>query len=252
MAYRPDPDLEFLQFCSSEDLEELVHFLTFDKDHKPRMTEGLTSNNNYKRYYPNHQMYWQEIAEEIQRFGGNTVSNLFRMGKGVLYREILCDVCKKMKVEYQDSSSTKEIELELLEKIIEKTLSELSREELESIANELNIPSSGIPKSVISAAILKATHSYLASTTGFAVINTAGSLGIVTATVGQMISNTVLGRILGVATGPVGWLATTAWMINDIASPATRITIPAVIKVACLRLALNNKTENEFIGNVNL
>jgi hypothetical protein len=31
MAYRTDPDLEFLQFCGNDDLRILVDFLTKDK-----------------------------------------------------------------------------------------------------------------------------------------------------------------------------------------------------------------------------
>ena len=104
MAYRYDPDLEFLAECSDTDLEDLVYCLTHDKDGTVRLTEELTMSDKYKRYSPKHSMYWEEIAAEIQCFGANTFATIFRGGKGVLYKEVLTDVCDKMKVNYNSSS----------------------------------------------------------------------------------------------------------------------------------------------------
>lgn len=65
MAYRDDADLNFLGTLSSEELNDLVSILTKDKNGELRLTENLTYSEKYKRYYPAHQLYWQEIAEEI-------------------------------------------------------------------------------------------------------------------------------------------------------------------------------------------
>ena len=46
---------------------------------------------------------------------------------------------------------------------------------------------------------------------------------------------TVLTRTAAILTGPLGWAATGLWTAVDIASPAYRVTIPAVIQVAFLR-----------------
>ena len=89
MAYRIDPDLEFLSKLTSEELKPLVHVLVYDKDNKKRLTEEITSNDKYKQFNPEHSKYWDVIAEEIQRFGGNSFTNILPGGKGVLYREIL-------------------------------------------------------------------------------------------------------------------------------------------------------------------
>ena len=121
MAYRHDPDLEFLSSLSYKELDDLVYLLTHDKDGERRLTESLTQEDNYKKYYPDHTQYWKEIAAEIQCFGGNTFVNMFR-GGGVSYKEILCDVCDKMKVNYNKDSSTKKIEQNLLLKILEDAL----------------------------------------------------------------------------------------------------------------------------------
>ena len=117
---------------------------------------------------------------------------------------------------------------------------------IKKIANDLNIPSDGIPQSALTAAILKAIHAYLTTTTSIVLTQGGVIVGTATATVGTMIGNTIVGRILGVATGPVGWITTTAWMIGDIASPAMRVTIPAVLQVALLRVS--KSVENTSIS----
>ena len=94
MAYRYDEDLEFLRDVKSSDLNDLVDVLTKDKDGEKRITEYLTTNDLYKQYYPDHKKYIHIILNEIQTFGGNSFANAFR-GGGVMYREILCDVCNK-------------------------------------------------------------------------------------------------------------------------------------------------------------
>lgn len=48
-------------------------------------------------------------------------------------------------------------------------------------------------------------------------------------------SGTVLSRTLSILTGPVGWALTAAWTAYDIAGPAYRVIVPAVIYIAYLR-----------------
>lgn len=62
MAYRYDNDLEFLKSLSSTELNDLVYILTHDKDGEKRLTENLTFSDKYKRFYPDHTQYWDEIA----------------------------------------------------------------------------------------------------------------------------------------------------------------------------------------------
>ncbi|ULJ68590.1 DUF3944 domain-containing protein [Wielerella bovis] len=90
MAYRDDAGLNFLGTLSSEELNDLVNILIYDKDGDARFTEGLTISDNYKKYKPNHKMYWKEIAEEIQLFGGNTIVNLLFRFKRVWNTKKFC------------------------------------------------------------------------------------------------------------------------------------------------------------------
>jgi len=110
MAYRFDGDLEFLANSSDEELDTLFNILTKDKDGKTRISEEILSDTRYKRYNPKHSQYWELLAEELQLFGASSLVSKFR-NKGVLYKEILSDVCDKLKVNYNKKSSTETMEI---------------------------------------------------------------------------------------------------------------------------------------------
>ena len=98
MAYREDLDLNFLKNCENDDLDILVKYLISDKDGNKRLTEELTTHERFKKDNPNHKVYWDLIAAEVQCYGANTFATILRGGQGVLYKEILIEVCEKMKV----------------------------------------------------------------------------------------------------------------------------------------------------------
>ena len=68
--YRDDDDLEFLGKVKSEDLNDLVHLLIYDKDGIERLTEELSYRDSYKRYSPDHHQYWEDIADACNHFQG--------------------------------------------------------------------------------------------------------------------------------------------------------------------------------------
>ena len=142
MAYRNDPDLEFLGNISSDDLDPLVQLLiekgklipgiNTEKLTVPGInTEKLTGSSEYKEHNPDHHAYWKLIAAEIQLFGASTIASRARgvIGgevKGVLYREILTDVCDKQKVNYNKRSSVPTIEHNLLMKVLVDSVEKIS------------------------------------------------------------------------------------------------------------------------------
>lgn len=250
MAYRFDDDLEFLRSMQSTDLDTLVEILT-GKD-KSNATENLSQQSGYKAHYPNHIKYVDEIMEELQRFGGNTFVNyLARFGKGVLYKEILCDVCDNLRVNYNKNSSVERIEGELFAKILEKAIDKMDTKELEQIVKEINkgtnISSAlGFGKQAALVAMQGAIKAG-----GFASYQLA--LIVANAVAKQVIgrgltfaANATLTRALSALAGPIGWAITGLWTGVDLAGPAYRITIPAVIEVAFLRLRQGN-TYNVFL-----
>lgn len=118
--YRIDADLSFIGQCSNE-LSLLLSVLTHDiKDGEKRWSQTLTNPPEYQLFYPDHQKYWPAICAELQTYGANSLVSLFRGNKGVLYREILTDVCDKLEVNYAKNSETEIIELNLLLKVLRK------------------------------------------------------------------------------------------------------------------------------------
>uniref|UniRef100_Q0I3C9 Uncharacterized protein n=1 Tax=Histophilus somni (strain 129Pt) TaxID=205914 RepID=Q0I3C9_HISS1 len=236
MAYRYDPDLEFLAECSDEDLEDLVYCLTHDKDGTVRFTEELLSSDKYKRYAPQHSKYWEEIAAEIQCFGANTFATLLRGGEGILYKEVLTDVCDKMKVNYNSNSSVERIEQNLLSKILEDALEKMDPNEIKELATALGLKNTGnITKQVLlgsfQAIFIKGGFKSYQLT--LIVVN-----AVIKALIGRGLSfagNAALTRTMSILAGPIGWVITGLWTAIDIAGPAFRVTIPAVIQIAALR-----------------
>lgn len=238
-----DKNLFFLHNADSSDLKILVDYLTKDKDGDTRLTEELTYTENYKKYYPGQlQLMCEDIAEELQLYGGNTFMNMFR-GHGVEYKEILIDVCNKMKVNYNKKSSVEMIEYNLLQKILIDSLDNMSVEDLEKLMREMNIPTQGFGKQAFVAALQIAIKKG-----GFSVYKMAVIVAnaISKALLGRglaLASNAALTRSLSIFAGPIGWAVTAIWTAIDIAGPAYRITIPSVIQIAYMRAKYNMKKE---------
>ncbi len=168
MAYRHDEDLEFLKRLSSNDLKDLFDVLVYDEDGTLIMNEELTNSTEYKTYGRDYAKYPTRIAEELQRYGGNSFANFFR-GEGVLYKEILCDVCDHLKVNYNEKSETSLIEQNMLAKLLKDSLEKMSGREIKELGHELGMTNIdeviGENKQVLIASVLTlfqagGSHSY--------------------------------------------------------------------------------------------
>ncbi|EJB82631.1 hypothetical protein HPHPH9_1506 [Helicobacter pylori Hp H-9] len=131
--------MEFLKRLSSNDLKDLFDVIVYDEDGTLRMNEELTDSTEYKRYGHDYAKYPTRIAEELQHYGGNTFINFFR-DEGVLYKEILCDACDHLKVNYNEKSPTSLIEQNMLSKLLKDSLERMSKEYLEKLRHELGMP----------------------------------------------------------------------------------------------------------------
>jgi len=236
MAYLEDKNLEFLQYCSTEDLQVLVDYLTKDKNGVLRVSETLTGTEAYKKYYPHSlPMMWKLIAEELQHYGGNTFANGLR-GTGVSYREILDDVAKKQKVNFNSDNSVELIEQYILQSIMQKAIEEMSEKELKDFLNEMNAGKIVGTKQAMTAGALALLRVGGFGTYKMAVIVANAVAKNLLGRGLTLAGNATLTRTLGVALGPIGWIVTGLWTLLDIASPAYRVTIPSVIQVAYMRL----------------
>lgn len=235
---RTDIDLAFLQYCSNTELQELCDLLTHDEKGNIRLSENLTDKDVYIHNYPhNCKAMWQDIALELQLFGGNTFLNIFRRGRGPAYETIVYDVCREMEVEgIGTHDSAEEMERALLDKVTRMMLDELTPEQLKQVMKELKIEKHVYTKQAIMAALLLTRkinmrlYYYVVSYILRMTTNMLIGRGVLTAGIG------VLSRSLGVLMGPVGWALLSGWTAWDIAGPAYRVTVPAVLQIAFLRL----------------
>lgn len=146
-----------------------------------------------------------------------------------------------MKVNYSSNIDVKQIEQDLLIKILNDHLKTLNARELEEFLKELDL----VDKT-------KTAISYTPQAAS-AIVQTAIRAGgftsykIILKTVNMiwkflfgkglsLATNATIARIVGIYAGPVGWAITGAWTAVDLASPAYRVTVPACLLIAKLRM----------------
>ncbi len=100
------------------------------KKGKTRLSSVLMRNELFKSmegHPEQHRRNWQLIAGELQHFGGDSIANKLR-GHGKLYRAILLDVSKRLKLKADKEMSTFEIEQQLLEQFLRNTRKKMDEE----------------------------------------------------------------------------------------------------------------------------
>lgn len=238
--YEYDLDLEFLEKCTDEELGGLFDILVYDKDGKTRNTEELTKTISYKRYGRKFSKYWEDIAGELQHYGGNTIANTLR-GHGVEYEEILDDVLKALKIDNDDLYTVEDKENALLQNVFSNMIENMSIEQKKELAKELDLKTLDFSKG----AMLMAAQG-LIRFGGLGLVRLAGVIaGYVSKVALGKVAVAGAGRVLGILAGPIGWGITGAWTLLDIASPAMRVTIPATVMVSCLRKIVEEREKNE-------
>lgn len=199
-----------------------------------KLSETLSIEDAYKRAYPDHRQYADLIAKEIRDFGGNSIANVFR-GKGPPYLEVVCDVAKAIKAPFSRADTIDKIESSILATIISKAFEKMSEEE----------------KLVLLDQIGKSNRSALkgGSVAAFQAVFNAGGFAsyklmlivvnaVVKGAIGRglpLVANAALARVMGIATGPIGWALTSLLTLIQIAGPSYKVTIPSVAYVAMLR-----------------
>lgn len=227
-----DKSLIFLDQCTDSELEDLVNLI------KEQSTEYLTPRAVYKKYYPQHSKYVEAIKEEIQWFGGNTIANAWR-GHGVLYSEIVRDVADKLDVDYCSFDTDESIEARILLHFLQKAYDRMSPEQQEQCgidSFQIRLTQqrlSLIPYANMAAMTIFQLGGFQSYQLSVIVANTVWKFlfnkGL------SFAANSTLTKALSLWAGPIGWAITLAWATIDIAGPAYRVTIPAVIYIAMLR-----------------
>lgn len=239
IQYRNDADLEFLQFCDKCDLKNFSEIL-IGKYNDTRWSEELSKDEIFKNCNGDYLKAWKQIAGELQLFGGDTIINTIR-GHGVVYKEILCDVCDKMNVKFEELESTIELEKKLLLKVIEISLDKMTDEEREKFAKQAGVNVLNfMPQTILAAIQIAIRQSGFLFYEMTAIIANAVSKAILGRGL-ALGANAALTRALAVFAGPIGWAITAILTVPLISGSAYRVTIPSCVFVSYMRQKYINK-----------
>ncbi|MFR8803402.1 MAG: DUF3944 domain-containing protein [Anaerovoracaceae bacterium] len=227
--------LAFINTASNEDLRTLCDIITLDKDGSPRLTEELTGTAGYRMNYPgNMRALAPEMVDEFRRFGGNTFANIVR-GEGPEYSEILRDVAKRQKVKIKSGDSDEVIERHLLEKMFDNISKTMTDEQLKEMMDQMGIHLKYYSREAAVAALQLAIREGGFACYKWLVVVANALAKFLTGRGLTIAANAALTKWLSVFAGPIGWAVTALWTVIDIAGPAYRVTIPAVIQIAYMR-----------------
>ena len=234
---KQDKDLVFLATCKNEDLRTLCDFLIYNKKGELRLSEQLSNSDAFLRHYPERMnLMATELSEELRKFGSNTIKTLYRHGEADSYETIVRRVCRKMDVEVSDGDSVPMMERQLMTEVCEQFTSQLSDDELHQIADEAGIVHKNLKRQALVYALMTAVrrNAMLLTRMVYYVITSLAEILLGRSI--TMMGLGTFGRYIGVATGPIGWALLAGWTISDIASPAYRVMIPAVMMIATMRI----------------
>ena len=225
--YLNDSDLDFLQHCSEEQLANFARLLTHNEKGKTRLSSVLMRNELFKSmegHPEQHRRNWQLIAGELQHFGGDSIANKLR-GHGNLYRAILLDVSKRLKLKADKEMSTFEIEQQLLEQFLRNTWKKMDEEHkqefLHAVDARVNELEELLPLLMKDKLLAKGV-SHLLSSQLTRILRTHAAMSV-------LGHGLLRGAGLG---GPVGAALNG---VKAVSGSAYRVTIPAVLQIACLR-----------------
>jgi uncharacterized protein YaaW (UPF0174 family) len=228
-AFLKDPgDLAaLLQVADADDLNVLVDYITDNGNGRVALAkdvrERFVTCKNAGNYRASDR---GAIANEIMLFGGNSIANLFRGGKGVSYTEIASDVGNHLKATFAKGADARAIEEAIIGKLyldaVGKMTSDESREFTASMASFATSRAAGQAAGAMSAyAMSMAVASAMASM----VIGRGLPLGM----------GIIASRGTGLLLGPFGVALSSIWTVAELASAAYRVTVPCVVQIANIR-----------------
>lgn len=237
LVYKEDEDLHFLQHCSEEQLKVITTLLTHDDKGKQRLASELLKHDEFKaleNHPEQHRRNWQLIAGELQHFGGDSIANKVR-GHGLLYRAILMDVCKRLKLKVDKTMSTLETEQSLLEHFLRNSwqkMDDVHRAEFLAAVDAKVTELEALLPLLLKDPQLAAGVSHLLSGQLSKILRTHAAISVV----GHgLLRGAGLGGPFGAALNGV----------KAVSGSAYRVTIPAVLQIACLRRILQHQQERQ-------
>lgn len=200
------------------------------------------------------------LADEILKFGGNTLTNFYRdmrksmgheslLGKilpdatpTISYDEIVRDVASHMKVSSGKHDSVEDIENSIMRHLMGESLKKMDAETAREVTKDLGgdfsvaAPATAAASLAVGGAGGFATYR-LAMIVANSVARTLTGRGLAFA------ANATVTRTLGMVLGPIGWAVTGLWTLADLSSPAYRVTVPCAVQLAYMRQKMIHKSK---------
>lgn len=227
---------------NKEDITPLLGYLSTTKEElKVQMERSSTRSDAEK------------IAYYLRKMGSNDIASLFRSGEGVEYEEIVCDVGEKLKVRGVNKNMSVEINEEfIIQHLFSDALKKMSDEERSALMRSMNL--SEKDQGAILAGTLMASQVMLNQFGGFAVYRMSVILAnmLARSLMGNGLNfaaNAALVRGVSAFLGPIGWIASGAWLAVEIAGPAFRKTVPAIVHIAMLRQNVLKRLTISVVGD---
>lgn len=227
-----DEDLNpLLETASNEDLAPLVQYII----ERGGLFNRLDSNPVFRERYPEHTAYADLIAEELRRFGGHELANVWR-GHGARYRDIVCDVADRVGANHSRNATVATMETAILQRLAEDAWERMDDEQRRALLSDLGVKYARVLPAAFPVMALQAA----VKASGLAAYRLA-------AVIANAVAKALLGHALGVGArvaltrtitafaGPVGWVLTGAWAAYELLGPAYRVTVPCIIHIAMLR-----------------
>lgn len=227
--------LDLLGGCSDEELRPLVGYILGPQGDF-RFTSQLDLTRVFRREgWDRPSRYFPEIAAEIQKFGGHTLMNRLREGRGVPYREIARDVASRMGVPVRRRWTIAEVEERILSRIVSEAYERMTPEERHELFGVLGTKYQAIPRAFQARTLQKLLRRGGLSSPQIAALVANGVAKAILNQGVRMASRLAGRRATAILSGPFAWGVTTAWSLHDLAGPAYRVTVPCVLHCAYLR-----------------
>lgn len=183
------------------------------------------------------------LAAEICAFGGNTVANAFRQNKAPAYAVVALDVAKRIGVKVNKHATVAEIERAIIEKTLLNALKGGKKEELEALFKEqqLTVDHAQISQLLKEGKANEVVAFLITSCGPYAISRMVNAAMLPALNLALKAGLPALGKVIAGRTtallNPIAGVLSAAWMTYDLTGPAWRVTIPAVIRIACIRQA---------------
>ncbi|AFR03589.1 hypothetical protein PEC301653_32690 [Pectobacterium carotovorum subsp. carotovorum] len=232
--------LPVLRNASDSELAPLVEYIT------KAFSNGLEGEARYKTHSPTHSKYIDLIAHELCEFGGNTFVNLFRRG-GPEWKTVVIDVADKLDATYEDEWGVERIELAVLAAITRKAWSDMDEAQRKNLLVQMDLTQGGaiqFPEAKLMRQLQSNRFSSLLLASLIANVFASQLLG---RTVVMSAASFVAARGAASFLGPIGWVISGLWAAFDLAGPAFRVTVPAVVQVSLLRQRIQATAEADKV-----